>query len=691
MDDADLRRYATGLDTELRAVAARHEMAVPFTGAFTLRTPVRVSEYRIGGRRVEGTSIVDWRHPLAAGYYTDPGETFTLAAPGYAAVEGRVERTASLVVAARAVRECTVRLPGEAVRLLAGPEGFAPADARAPKASGPQLGDLRALLTPAQYRLIASSRSQPLIVRGRAGSGKTSIALHRVAWLAYGGESGERAAVDPARVLIVMFNRALADFVRGLLPPLGLEAAKLDTFHAWALGAVARGYRGKITVDTEARPGQEAAAAVKRHVGILAAAEAFVARQTAAADAFLAEKLAPYGETGASWTARWRASTGPLVRRLVALRGAALLARDRARGVEAQRLVEIHKVLVAAVTRVTLYKEELLRLLTDAGLLAAHLPGLSAETLAAAGAHQRAVAAVGGSDRHPGPGVRFEDLAILLRLMQLKNGGLPDSADDESVLVFDHLVVDEAQDFGAVELAVIFGAVRSRTGVTVVGDLNQKIVPEANFVGWDALAQTLGLAGAQVCALEVGHRSTGPIIAVADAILGEPASAGRPGAVPVLTRCAPEAVAEAVADEVLGALAESPQAHIAVVVPHRDDVKPLLSALEGLLAGLCAVRQGHNASFSFAPGVTVTNRRQVKGLEFDAVVVVEPSAEAYPATVQGQRDLYTTVSRARDRLGFVLSASLSPLLEPLLAAGLIEAAGAALVPPAALDALDEPL
>ncbi len=691
MDIDDLRAYASGLDAELRSAAATHDLDEPFIGAVTLRTAASSNEYRVGERRVPGSKIVDWRHPLAGAYFTDPGERFSLVAPGYALVEGRVDRRAALTVAGRAVRAVRVQTPSQTVRLVAGPEGFDAPEARDAKASGLHLGDLRSLLTPAQYRLISSSRGQALIVRGRAGSGKTSVALHRVAWLAYPGEAGEREAVDPSRVLIVMYNRALADYVRGLLVPLGLTAARLDTFHAWALGAVSRGYRGKIKIDQASRPGAEAAAAVKKHVGILAAVDAFVARQVAAADDYLAEKLAPYGDTGATWVRRWRATAGPVVRRLVGLRRAALNARDAARGLEAQRLVEIHKVFVAAVTRVTLYKEELVRLLTDSTLLAAHLPGVSAAVLAEAAAFQRALATVDGSERHPGPGVRFDDLAILIRLMQVKNGGLPDSSDDEKVHTFDHLVVDEAQDFGAVELAVLFGAVRARTGVTIVGDLNQKIVPDADFLGWDGIARALGLTGAQVCALEVGHRSTGPIVALADALVGEAPSEGRPGALPRYVAVAPERVAEAVADEVLATLADDPAAHVAVVLPRREEVGPLMAALSGLLGGLCAVREGYNKEFVFAPGVTVTNRRQVKGLEFDSIVLVEPSASHYPDTLEGRRNLYTTVTRARDRLAFVGSQPLSPLLAPLLAAGLIEAVGVDLVPPAEIDALDEPL
>lgn len=71
------------------------------------------------------------------------------------------------------------------------------------------------------------------------------------------------------------------------------------------------------------------------------------------------------------------------------------------------------------------------------------------------------------------------------------------------------------------------------------------------------------------------------------------------------------------------------------------------------------VRIGHNKEFSFSPGVSVTNVRQVMGLEFDGVIVVEPGAQAFPDSEQGRRWLYTVVTRAK-RLRRAMGFSSSP-------------------------------
>ena len=511
---------AQQLDADLRACCARYDLDEPFVAAFTLSTDTRSLDYRVGAKNILDARVLDWRHPLAAAYYVEPGEDFELDAPGYQVVAGTVEQRSALTVKQRALHAIETTSVAGVDRLIASEAGFVAPPGRAARLSSGPLADLRAWLTPKQYRLIATSRTRPVIIQGRAGSGKTSVALHRVAWLAYPPEGSQHTPVDPARVLIVMYNRALRTFVESMLEPLGLAKARIDTFHGWALADIRRAYEGKIEPDTTPSPEGKAADALKKHVGMLAAIDAFIARQVESADAYLAEKLGPYQASGAAWLAKWRASSGPVVRRLKGLRKEALAARDAAVGAEAKRLHEIHKVISAAVLRVTLYKEELLRLLTDVDLLATHLTGVDRAQLEALAAYQKSLAAREGSERRSGPYVRFDDLALLLRLIQRKNGGMPDKDHDDEVHVYDHLVLDEAQDFGAVELAVILGAVRARTGVTIVGDLNQKIIPDADFVGWEALAAELGVEGMTVARLEVAHRATRPIMALADSLVG---------------------------------------------------------------------------------------------------------------------------------------------------------------------------
>ena len=79
----------------------------------------------------------------------------------------------------------------------------------------------------------------------------------------------------------------------------------------------------------------------------------------------------------------------------------------------------------------------------------------------------------------------------------------------------------------------------------------------------------------------------------------------------------------------------------------------------------------------------------MKGLEFDTVIVFDPSPRDYPADTDGKRALYMVLTRTKERLHFVAQQSVSPLLEWALAQGLIEVARQPTVPPVQLTAEDE--
>jgi superfamily I DNA/RNA helicase len=67
--------------------------------------------------------------------------------------------------------------------------------------------------------------------------------------------------------------------------------------------------------------------------------------------------------------------------------------------------------------------------------------------------------------------------------------------------------------------------------------------------------------------------------------------------------------------------------------------------------------------------------RQIKGLEFDSVIVIEPSDNNYPNDQNGKRLLYTTITRAKKQLLFISSAEPCELLMPAIAQSCIKKIG----------------
>lgn len=717
-----MKQIELGLEVEADLRRSRRELGQddPWFGRVDLETAEGPFSYRVrrgprsGSDAVEtggsgpapepGASasseppVIDWRHPASAPLFDPPSTSEPVSVRiGQRTVSGRLR--------SRARVHGPLSRPSVQAELFptAAEPGEAEPPTPLPRSTSPQvepqtgLPDILGLVTPEQYRLITSTRDRPVVLLGRAGSGKTTVALYRVSWLTY--PHGDRPGIDPSDVLIVMFNRALRDFVSQLLQPLGLEGAHIDTFHGWALEQVRLACNHPLEVKADIDPEFRAQATqVKRNAGMPAAIGAFVEQQRERLIEWLHERLDPYGASEIAERVRERG--GPPVQSLHTEWSDAQHARDTSRGVERQRLEQVCRVLERSVHRMTRYPEELLALLSDRPLLQTHLRNVPPWDIDMTARHQRMMMTRSSSRPRPasrselGPGptpIGFDDFALLLQLIERKNGGLVDRRHPGVPRRYAHLVIDEAQDFGPVELDTLFRVVRGPSDVTIVGDLNQKIVPDAAFMGWTTVARRLGLDRAAVAQLEVAHRSTGPIMHLAEHLIEASPTAGRPGPVPTLDRVDDEDARDTILIERLGRRqAEQPHAHQCVVCRHREQAEALYDRIEPrLTAGGVPVRLGHNRSFVFAPGVTISNLRQLKGLEFDTVTLVDPDEAAYPASEESRRYLYTLVTRARERLHVVSSVPICGLLQAAVDAGRIDVEEPGTVQPALFEPEDD--
>lgn len=638
-----------------------NEEGTPWVGVievdFGLRGP---SRYFIGRCFDQERRIVPLTHSMAEAYYElDPGERVEGSRrPGRILWKGHVDGRGSELT------QVDFRHEGGNTLVVKSDGQWAIGEAPQPR--DPLLSDVLGLLTKEQFALVKMPESHPLVIEGQAGSGKTSVALYRLKYICTLREEAKQ--LDPeARFLVVMFNPSLVRYVSHLMEQAGIGNVELVQFYDWAEARIRDAYKGELRRDprTSERPGFREAWRLKKRIEILRAVDDWLDAQEARVLAFLEAKLGELRRGDALvWLTRFQETTGPLVRRLSALRAEAKTIGDRQVGLMRDLHHQIHRVFGAAIEGLTRYKEELFRILTDRNLLERAFPNEPKEALEALVAYQRAVQGEGATDRRPGPNIGPGDEALLLHIIRRKNGGYP-LATRDTPLLYEHVLVDEAQDFGAAELSVILASVKDRRCVTIAGDANQRVMPDVDFGGWALIASQLGLEGVTVERLAVSHRSAPEILRLANAIMGvaEPVTKARPEEAPMLWTCESEEKAREKIFELGKALQDAhPKGHVLVATASEREA-------ERLVGGRTGFRHVAHGGFEFAPGVSVASIPAVKGLEFDAVIVYRPDAERFFGE-DGQRLLYTAVTRARSRVDVVvIGDDLAPPLRAALELG----------------------
>jgi len=132
----------------------------------------------------------------------------------------------------------------------------------------------------------------------------------------------------------------------------------------------------------------------------------------------------------------------------------------------------------------------------------------------------------------------------------------------------------------------------------------------------------------------------------------------------------PATASEAIAflgDALRGLVAREPTASCAVISRHAEQADAYFEGLRR--AEVPALRRVRRDEFTFQPGVDVTDVAQVKGLEFDYVIMIDVNATSYPAINWARHLLHIGVTRAAHQLWLVSVGEPSPLVPAVLRDG----------------------
>ena len=509
----------------------------------------------------------------------------------------------------------------------------------------PRVGPMRdivATIQPEQDVIVRADVTTTVCVQGAPGTGKTAVGLHRAAWLLY----AFRERLARSGVLVIGPNRAFLDHIGAVLPALGEVEVRHCTIDE-LLASVP--VHGMDSVETAMLKGDSRLAEIMRtavwsHVRTptipcVLPRGAHRWRVPASEVAAIVQELKTRG-------VRYDAARQMLPHRLAH----AILLRMEQAGDSPDDRVQDAVARSAAVRRYAGQvwpalnaKAVLFSLLSDAAALESH----AADVLSA---QERSTLLW---DNPPGSrgSARWSraDAALL------------DEIGDhlQRTPSLGHVILDEAQDLSPMQLRAV-GRRCSTGSATILGDLAQGTTPWATD-SWETSLGHLGKPTGLIEILVRGFRVPATVIDFAARLLPSMAPGLDP---PVSVRDNPGRLeilrvdAASLYERVATSVAEyaSEPGSVGVIAP--DAAVKLVSralSVRGIDHGVLGADHG-----DVDHQVDVIPATVAKGLEFDRVIVVEPSAiaAAEPDQRTGLRRLYVVMTRAVSELTVVHAAEL---------------------------------
>ena len=630
------------------------------------------SRYYIGRIGLSGEDggriLLDWRAPLAEPFYRATG-----------AEPGDVVRRRHIATDARTVTGVDDEvLDVDAGNVLAGDsvtgEGALMLALTAARTG--RMRDIVATIQAEQDRVVRAPLSGVLVVQGGPGTGKTVVALHRIAFLLY----THRERIGRTGVLLVGPNPAFLRYIEQVLPTLGETSVVTTTLDAMYPGAEvsAEDAPDAARVKGGARMAEVIAAAVRQRRRVpsgtrtmsvdgtalplhpddvrKAGAKAYAARlpHNRARVVFVVDLL----DRLAARLARRLGVTFDAATRLelvADLRGARDVRREvnwcwppvlpeklirdlyadrdvaSAAGLGDAEWVAIRRPRSAGWTAadIALLDEAAELLGVDDSAQTAQHARVEAERQAER-AYARSVMSSAGAAAKM---ITADQLAQRYAGTEEFHGGVEGAAADRT-WAYGHVVVDEAQELSPMQWRMIARRGPSRS-MTIVGDPAQTGSP-AGATSWAQVLTPIVGNRWREHALTVNYRTPGRVMARAVAVLE---AAGVPVRPPTSAREGDEPTVEHVAGSLAAAVLSAVR---------REAAEPDV----GRLAVICSVARAaalRDALGGAPASVSVLNPSEVKGLEFDVVVLVEP-AEIVEAHERGAGDLYVAMTRPIKRL-----------------------------------------
>lgn len=556
--------------------------------------------------------IYDWRAPVAGMFYDDE-----IGSAGYDAPDGRID--------GELIRKRQFKISHGQMEYALETSDNIHDEVLQRELSSTSDEKMKSIITTIQKeqnQIIRNENTHTLVIQGVAGSGKTSIALHRIAFLLY----RQKDRLTARNVTIISPNKVFGDYISTVLPELGEEPIYEISFTELAevqLEKVIGFERGQSPVSADEAV-QDQRTQYKATLSFVQEMDRFISRIPE-----IVITITDYSYDTFSVSAEW------IKKRLDAYQNYPFM----------QRLALVADDIYERFVTDNIMEHELPRPKTILKHLKAMLRFKNTFALY----------------RYFYEVQQKSDLFVMVNRQTLEWNdvfpflylhaafiGLQESK------IIRHLVIDEMQDYAPIQFAVINRIFHCPK--TILGDFGQAI----NANHQHTLGDLMQLYGqADLVRLNTSYRSTYEIIEFARQILAvkELTAIKRHGPMPqmIAAKSGKDELAQIVQ---LIQIFISSSSHSLGIICKSDAAARQLFEQVSDITGIHLITPD---SKTFDGGISITSVAMSKGLEFDEVILPDVDASAYHTSTD-RNLLYVACTRAMHRLTLLYQGKPSPLL-----------------------------
>lgn len=509
---------------------------------------------------------------------------------------------------------------------------------------GKKLQDIVATIQNEQNSIIREEINKPVIIQGVAGSGKTTIILHRIAYLSY----SKKDEIDPRKTLVIAPNKMFLDYISDVLPSLGVEGISKNTYETWAKSILGwdRNYvLSSEEVDIEVKKFKGSAEFIEIFENFILEFEEdlfdkmptdpnkiyienrYYELKEEYPDIDLAERIDLAIEYGFAQDQFSTKTTGDFMGKLA---------------LSQKRMKKLKDYVSKRLKLEKLYKSffRLHHLFISAGVdlkLVKRVQKHTEKTFRKSGKYSYFM---------------DEDLAPLVWL-KIKLFGSKE-------YLSDYIIIDEAQDSSLFQLLTLFKLARN-SNITFAGDIAQSIIPPFYISDWQQLIDLLNkyMTKGQISfhQLQKCYRTTAEIVQFANKIFKKKFPEGYKLPEAVLRHGDPVKILEtdpSDLEEILTEEVDKGSASIGILCRSHKHANHVYNEIEKFANNIARNLVNYSAN-DYQDGILVLPIERAKGLEFDSVIIMDVNDKNYGDNYLDTKLLYVAITRALHRLYLTVS------------------------------------